>query len=215
MPDLRRILAALLVMLPAAGDAAEINVVALTNGKAVLVINGSRPRTLRAGEVSPENVRLISATSASAVVEVDGRRQTLTMGQSIAMGGGDAGRQGTLLTADAKGHFFANAAINGVTLRFIVDTGASVVTISSGDAKRAGVLYLSGEKVRLQTANGVSAGYRIKLDTVTLGDITLHNVDAVVVEGNSLGGVGLLGLSFLNRTEMRRDGDRMSLTRRY
>lgn len=215
MPDLRRILAALLVMLPAAGDAAEINVVALTNGKAVLVINGSRPRTLRAGEVSPENVRLISATSASAVVEVDGRRQTLTMGQSIAMGGGDAGRQGTLLTADAKGHFFANAAINGVTLRFIVDTGASVVTISSGDAKRAGVLYLSGEKVRLQTANGVSAGYRIKLDTVTLGDITLHNVDAVVVEGDSLGGVGLLGLSFLNRTEMRRDGDRMSLTRRY
>ena len=202
-------------MLPAAGDAAEINVVALTNGKAVLVINGSRPRTLRAGEVSPENVRLISATSASAVVEVDGRRQTLTMGQSIAMGGGDAGRQGTLLTADAKGHFFANAAINGVTLRFIVDTGASVVTISSGDAKRAGVLYLSGEKVRLQTANGVSAGYRIKLDTVTLGDITLHNVDAVVVEGDSLGGVGLLGLSFLNRTEMRRDGDRMSLTRRY
>ena len=121
-------------MLPAAGDAAEINVVALTNGKAVLVINGSRPRTLRAGEVSPENVRLISATSASAVVEVDGRRQTLTMGQSIAMGGGDAGRQGTLLTADAKGHFFANAAINGVTLRFIVDSGASVVTISSGDA---------------------------------------------------------------------------------
>jgi aspartyl protease family protein len=202
-------------MLPAAGDAAEINVVALTNGKAVLVINGSRPRTLRVGEVSPENVRLVSATSASAVIEVDGMRQTLTMGQSIAMGGGDAGRQGTILTADAKGHFFANAAINGVTLRFIVDTGASVVTISSEDAKRAGVLYLSGQKVRLQTANGVSTGYRIKLDTVSLGDITLHNVDAVVVEGNALGGVGLLGLSFLNRTEMRRDGDRMSLTRRY
>jgi aspartyl protease family protein len=202
-------------MLPAAGDAAEINVVALTNGKAVLVIDGSRTRTLRVGEVSPENVRLISATSASAVVEVDGKRQTLTMGQSIAMGGGDAGRQGTILTADAKGHFFANAAINGITLRFIVDTGASVVTISSEDAKRAGVLYLSGQKVRLQTANGVSTGYRIKLDTVALGDITLHNVDAVVVEGNALGGVGLLGLSFLNRTEMRRDGDRMSLTRRY
>lgn len=202
-------------MLPASVDATDINVVALTNGKAVLVIDGSRPRTLRAGEVSPENVRLISATPAAAVVEVDGKRQTLTMGQSIAMGGGDAGRQGTILTADAKGHFFANAAINGVTLRFIVDTGASVVTIGSEDAKRAGVLYLSGQKVRLQTANGVSAGYRIKLDTVALGDITLHNVDAVVVEGNVLGGVGLLGLSFLNRTEMRRDGDRMSLTRRY
>jgi aspartyl protease family protein len=160
-------------------------------------------------------VRLISATSASAVVEVDGMRQTVFMGQSIAMGGGGAGRQGTILTADASGHFFANAAINGVTLRFIVDTGASVVTISSGDAKRAGVLYLSGQKVRLQTANGVSAGYRVKLDTVALGDITLHNVDAVVVEGDALGSVGLLGLSFLNRTEMRRDGDRMSLTRRY
>lgn len=202
-------------MLPAAGSAAEISVVALANGKAVLVIDGARPRTMRAGDVSPENVRLISATPESAVIEVDGQRRTLTMGQGISIGRGDTGRQSTVLTADAKGHFFANAAVNGVTLRFIVDTGASVVTISSGDAKRAGVAYLSGQKVRLQTANGVSAGYRIKLDRVTLGDITLYNVDAVVVEGDALGGVGLLGLSFLNRIEMRRDGDSMSLTRRY
>jgi len=202
-------------MIPTAGTAAEISVVALTSGKAVLVIDGGRPRTMRAGDVSPENVRLVSATSESAVIEVDGRRRTLTMGQSIAIGGGDAGRQSTVLTADAKGHFFANAAVNGVTLRFIVDTGASVVTISSADAKRAGIAYLSGQKVSLQTANGVSAGYRVKLDRVALGEIALYNVDAVIVEGDALGGVGLLGLSFLNRIEMRREGDRMSLTRRY
>ena len=100
-------------------------------------------------------------------------------------------------------------------MKFIVDTGASVVTIGTDDAKRAGILYLSGQKSLLQTANGVTPGYRVKLDTVRLGDITLNNVDGVVVEGNALGGVGLLGLSFLNRTEMKRDGDTMTLTRRY
>ncbi|MNC87446.1 hypothetical protein D3C83_31740 [compost metagenome] len=50
---------------------------------------------------------------------------------------------------------------------------------------------------------------------MSLGDITLRNVDGVVLENNLLGGVGLLGLSFLNRTEMRRDGDTMTLLRRY
>ena len=215
MRNLRRLCAILLVVLPAAGRAAEVSVVALTNGKAVLVIDGAKPRPMRAGDVSPGNVRLISATAESAVIEVDGQRRTLTLGQGISISSGNTGQQSTVLTADAKGHFFAHAAVNGVTLKFIVDTGASVVTISSSDAKRAGLSYLSGQRVRLQTANGVSVGYRIKLDRVTLGDITLYNVDAIVLEGDVLGGVGLLGLSFLNRIEMRRDGDRMSLTRRY
>ena len=203
----------LLGALPAA--AADINVLALTAGKAVLVIDGGKPRTLAVGETSPEKVKLVSATSEAAIVEVDGQRRRLTLGDRISIAGSAAGAQSATLTADARGHFFTTATVNGISIRFIVDTGASMVTLSATDAKRAGVAYLSAPRGLLQTANGVVAAYRVKLDTVRLGPITLHNVDGVVVETNALGGAGLLGLSFLNRTEMRRDGDTMTLTRRY
>ncbi len=203
--------------LTAAGSAAaaDVSAVALTQGKAVLIIDGGRPRMVTVGEITPENVKLLSATSEEAVVEVDGRRRTVRLGDSISIGSPAGGRQQATLTADVQGHFFASAMVNGVSVRFIVDTGASMVTISSADAKRAGVHYLSGQSVRMQTANGLANAWRVKLDSVKLGDITLTNVDGLVVQGDVLGGVGLLGLSFLNRTEMRRDGDQMSLTRRY
>ena len=89
------------------------------------------------------------------------------------------------------------------------------MTLSSGEAKRAGINYLAGQKTVLQTANGAAPAYRVKLDTVRLGDITLNNVDGVVIEGKLMGELGLLGMSFLNRVEMRRDGDSMTLIRRY
>ena len=195
--------------------AADINVIALTAGKAVLVIDGGRPRTMSVGQTSPEKIKLISATSEEAVVEVNGQRRRLTLGERISMGNSASSMQSATLTADARGHFITTALVNGISLRFMVDTGASMVTLSAADARRAGVSYLSAPKGYLQTANGMVTGYRVKLDTVSLGGITLHNVDGVVMESDRLGSVGLLGLSFLNRIEMRRDGDIMTLTRRY
>lgn len=208
-------LLALLLCGAALAHAAEINVIGLMSGKAVLVIDGGKPRTLSVGQTTPEKVRLISATSEEAVVEVGGERRRLTLGDRISMGSGRAGAQSTTISADARGHFITTAAVNGISLRFLVDTGASVVTLSAADARRAGVSYLKGPRGLLQTANGVVSAYRVKLDTITLGPITLHNVDGVVIDNDMMGGVALLGLSFLNRTEMRRDGDTMTLTRRY
>ena len=210
-----RTLPALFLLFAYQAGAADINVLALTAGKAVVVIDGGKPRTLSVGQTSPEKVKLISASSEEAVVEVGGQRRTLTLGQRISMGSMTGDTQAATLTADSRGHFFTTAAVNGISLRFLVDTGASVVTLSASDARRAGVPYLNAAKGLLQTANGVVAAYRVKLDTVSLGRITLHNVDGVVVDSDMMGGVALLGLSFLNRTEMRRDGDTMTLTRRF
>lgn len=199
---------------------ADIQVIGVFGNKATLVIDGGKPRTLNPGEFSPEGVRLISTAGDSAVVESGGRRETLRMGQTggrIAGGASSGGsaQQRTTIVADAKGHFFTTAAINGVSMPFMVDTGATMVTISSASAKAAGITYTSGERGSVQTANGLTAAYKIKLDTVKVGDITLNNVDGVVLENQQLGRFGLLGLSFLNRTEMRRDGDSMTLTRRF
>lgn len=185
-------------------------------GKAIVQVDGGRPRTLAVGDTSPEGVKLLSATSEAAVVEYQGRRETLTTGQgtrmgSIATSAAAAGR--TTLTADVRGHFVTTGTVNGQTVRFLVDTGASVILLSASEARRLGINYLSALRTGVQTANGRTTVYRVKLDTVKIGDIVMNNVDAAVTD-NELP-VMLLGMSFLNRTEMKRDGDVMTLTKRY
>lgn len=206
-----------LFLAQALATAADIHVVALTAGKAVVRINSGKMQTLSVGQVSPEGVKLLSATSEVASFEFGGKRRTLASGEGAAVATAAAPSPGNsvTLTADARGHFITTGVVNGASLRFIVDTGATSVVLSSSDAKRAGINYRSGQKAVLQTANGTTTAYRVKLDTVRLGAITLNNVDGAVVEGNALGEFGLLGLSFLNRLTMRRDGSTMTLTRRF
>jgi aspartyl protease family protein len=66
----------------------------------------------------------------------------------------------------------------------------------------------------MKSANGDVSAYRVKLDVVRVGDIVVHDVDAVVTEGNVLP-FALLGMSFLNRTTIKHEGAIMTLTKRY
>jgi aspartyl protease family protein len=212
-----RILVALACLLTCGAAAAlEVNVVALTAGKAVVVVGKGKPQTLAVGQSTREGVKLVRATSESATFEIGGELRTLRPGEGAALAVLSAPREAAAatLTADSRGHFFAEGAVNGVAMRFMVDTGATAITMSGAAAKRAGVNYLGGTRMFTQTANGIVPVYHVKLDSVTVGGITLHNVDAVVIEGDTLP-VALLGLSFLNRTEMKRDGETMTLIRRY
>jgi len=216
MRHLSAILVALLLA-PGIGAAADVAVVGLFANKAVVVIDGGKPRTLSVGQTTPEGVRLISADSESATFEIDGKRETLTPGEGGAVARSAppvSGRKKVVLTADSRGHFFATGTINGVSTRFMVDTGATTIALSSVEAKRTGVNYLAGRRVLTQTANGIVPVYRVRLDAVNIGGITLSNVDAIVIEGDRLP-VALLGMSFLNRMEMRRDGDVLMLIQRY
>ena len=218
MHTLAKYLSPALVLFPLWTGAADVQVIGLMNGKATLVIDGGRPRTLSAGESTPDGVRLISATSESAVLEVQGQRRTLALGTSYraaSVSEGAAAGSKVVLAADSQGHFLVSGLINGAaSVRFLVDTGASVVSISTDDARRAGINYLGGQRAYSQTASGLVPIYRVKLDTLKIGDITLYNVDAAVHPGGQLP-IGLLGMSFLNRMEMRRDGTMLTLTRRY
>jgi aspartyl protease family protein len=210
------LIAAALALAPPLAAAADINVVGLTAGKAVVIIDKGKPRTLSVGQTSPEGVKLVEATTESATFEVGGKRQTLTTGQhGVISGGGGTGDSAVVsLTADSRGHFITTGTVNGVSTRFLVDTGASMVALSVDDARRAGVNYLAGVRGRVQTANGIAVVYNVKLDAVRVGDITLNNVDAAVIEGDKLG-IALLGMSFLNRMEMKRAGDTLTLIKRY
>ena len=197
-------------------QAADINLIGVFGNKATFMVDGGRPRTLSVGEASPEQIRLISVAADTAVVELEGKRQTLNLGnQRIAAARADGAAQRVVLAGDERGHFVTTVVVNGASMRMLVDTGASLVTISAGDAQRMNVAYTAGERTVTNTANGPAAAYRVKFNTVSVGGITLNNVDGIVMEGNALARYGLLGMSFLSRTDMRREGETLTLTRRF
>jgi aspartyl protease family protein len=205
-----------LLLITAAGSAVatEVNVVGLFSGKAMVVVNGGKPRMLAAGETSPDGVKLIGADSSAAVLEIDGKRRTLGMGQAANIQtSGASGNPTTVLAADSRGHFVTIGSINGASARMLLDTGATMVSMSSVEAKRLGVSYLSGERGTVSTANGVVPAYRVTLNTVKLGNITLNQVEGLVQE-SSMPYV-LLGMSFLKRVEMKRDNSTMTLIKKY
>ena len=135
------------------------------------------------------------------------------MGNLISTATSDSGNGQVILTADERGHFVTTGNINGATVRFLVDTGATLISMGRSEARRLGINYLEGERGLSNTANGVAPVYKVKLDTVRIGEITLNNVDALVHDHNMPW--VLLGMSFLNRVEMRRDGETLTLTKRY
>ena len=192
--------------------ATSVEVVGLFPGKAVLMIDGSRPRTLAVGERSAEGVRLLAVDAAGAVLEIDGKRRNIALGGQGYSGAGDAPSL-THLTADGRGHFFTLGSVNGVNTRFLVDTGASLVSLGAGDATRAGLDYRQGQAATVMTANGAVKVWTIKLRSVRIGDLTLNEVDAAVHEQDLP--IALLGMSFLNRTEMQRNGDTLILKKRF
>ncbi|MBI1991190.1 MAG: TIGR02281 family clan AA aspartic protease [Betaproteobacteria bacterium] len=196
--------------------AADVNLNGVIGTKALVVIDSGKPRLLAVGETSPEGVKLISVAGESAVIEMGGKRERLTLGQSARLAGGSrpAGGKSVTLLADSRGHFVTIAAINGITVRVLVDTGASLVSMSSSEAKRLGINYTAGQKAFTSTANGVVPTYRVKIDEVRIGDVTLNNVDGMVHVGDNLP-IVLLGMSFLNRMDMKRDGEKMVLTKRF
>jgi len=194
----------------------EITVVGLSSGKAVVFLgNGGKPRVLRDGEALANGMKLIKATPETALFEINGKRRSLPLGTSqlSAARSNFTASSSVTLVADARGHFLTTGSVNGATVQFLVDTGATMVSMSVADARRIGINYLDGQRGQTRTANGVVGVYRVTLDTVKLGDITLNNVDALVHDTEMP--FLLLGMSFLNRVEMKREGTDLTLTKRY
>ena len=204
-------LAAALAAVPA--FATDVTVIGLFPGKAVVTIDRGSPKTLSVGERTPEGVMLVSVDARGATVEIDGKRQILEMGQHFETAAMTSGRTSVTLAQDGRGHFRTDGQVNGSHLRFLVDTGATLISIPMGEAQRLGIEYAKGSPGYMVLADGRRvASYRVTLESVTVGDITLYNVDAVVTPGS---GEPLLGMSFLSRTEMRNDGQSLVLTKRY
>ncbi|WP_211463116.1 retropepsin-like aspartic protease family protein [Collimonas silvisoli] len=202
----------LLACITAAAQASDIGVVGLFPGKAVLVIDGSSPKTYAVGSKITDDAKLVEANSATATLEVKGKRQVIGIGEYVSRSAPGASSSVTL-KVNPQGHFVAQAQINGAMMTMLVDTGATMIALSASDATRLGVDYKKGRMTMVNTANGAAPAYMVKLNTVKIGDIEMNQVDALVQEAGLP--FALLGMSFLNRTEMRREGEMMVLTKRF
>lgn len=202
----------LILMVPRV-HAVDVGLAGLFPGKALLTIGGGPPRIVAVGVTTPEGVKVVSTDGETATLEVSGKKRVLRVGQNVAAQPSTSGSQKVVLTADSAGHFLTSGNINGTTVRFLVDTGASMVSLGASDARRIGIDASKGEQAITSTANGQAVVTRVKLDNLRVGEITMNNVDALVHQQDMP--FALLGMSFLNRMEMQREGDTMTLKKRY
>lgn len=191
----------------------QIEVQALFGGKAMVMIDGQR-RTLSIGQTSPEGVKLIDADSKQAVLAVDGKQKIYKPGGTISLSYAKPEHQEEKIYADDRGMFRSVGAINGRSVRFLLDTGATTVAMNKTQAKQLGVDYrMNGERVVISTASENVRGYRVRLKSVSLGKIKQRNVEAMVIDGDHPGPI-LLGMSFLGKLQVEKAGEVMKIRQR-
>jgi aspartyl protease family protein len=194
--------------------AVRVEAQALMKGSAILRINQEQ-RLLRAGQRSPEGVLLISASPREAVVEIEGRRSTLSLSNRIAGTFDEPDRSEVSIPRNNFHQYITTASINGRSSLVLVDTGANSVALNSGDADRLGIDYRKrGTPTRVATASGVEQGYNVLIDKIVIGGISASYVEATVIEGSFPSHI-LLGTTFLQHVGMREENGIMYLRQKY
>ena len=209
------LLAIIFSLLPlSVAHAMDITVLGLFNDRAILKVD-DKQHILKSGQTSPEGIKLISADSQYAVLEIDGKQEKFSLGNHVSSHFEKPEVLGEAKIWPINGMYIVAGSINGHPTKFMVDTGASWIAMNSHHAKLLGIDYrINGERGFVSTANGTVQTFIINLDRVKIGDIELQHVKAGVIEGNSPTEV-LLGMSFLERVEIERKGTMMLLKRKW
>jgi aspartyl protease family protein len=190
----------------------SVKVIALFADKAYLEIGGKQ-KIVNIGETF-EGVMLKSASGRGAVVVIDGEIIKLQLNQSIGANYKKPDRDSMKIYPNSQGMYFVKGSINGQPTRFLVDTGATLVTMSGQKARALGIDFHRGIRGTAQTAAAVVQVWRITLNTVDIGGIGVRNVDATVIEGKHPSDV-LLGNSFLRHTRIQQIGPALEIHKRY
>ena len=191
----------------------KIQVMALFTDKAMLSIDGKQ-KILNKGQTF-QGVKLISSDSYAAVLELHGKQRKFKLGSTISTNFKKSDpAEDFIVWKDMQNMFRVEGSINNTSVKFLIDTGASTIALNSITAKEAGLNYKQGIPLQATTASGISKGYQVTLNSVTIGHIKLYNVKAAVLEGSFPTEV-LLGQTFLSRIHMIRDGDKMILKKKF
>jgi len=218
------------MLLAGGANAVDLALAGLLGGKAVLIVGDGPPRTVAVGKSTPEGVRLLAISGDTATVDFDGRRYRLRLGGRLAQPkAGEGAQRGSAMSGEqarkilargvevvievnAQGQFVADGEIENRRVRFLVDTGASVVSLGRSEARRLGIDIDGAPQGRAHTAAGEARLWSITLKTLKVGGIRFDDVEAVVMDADMP--QILLGMNVLERMEMRRDGAQMRLRKK-
>jgi aspartyl protease family protein len=178
---------------------------------AVLVIDGKQS-VVRVNE-RVQGVTLLSVGNRDVVVRYNGQIQKIPLSRRIGANYKVPVVNTVRIASQQGGHYWTQAQINGKSIRVVVDTGATAITLNFSTARRLGIDHADGKVSQVATANGTVAAKAVALDSVTIGSITRHQVQAVVLMDDSLP-VTLLGNSFLSGVDMRTEDGVLILTQR-
>ncbi len=134
----------------------KIVIIGLFKDKVIIKLDGKQ-RLMASGETSPEGVTLISANSREAVLEINGVRDHYNIGAHIGSRfRGPTGQKTVSIAADSQGMYWVNGSINDFQVKFIVDTGSTLISMNKHQARRIGLDYkMEGEKSLTSTASGM------------------------------------------------------------
>jgi aspartyl protease family protein len=180
--------------------------------KALLIIDG-QARGVAVG-ATVQGVKLVRIDGAQAQVEAGGKTQTLRLGGTAVVAGGSGGGSGSriVLPVGSGGHYTGLASINGHPIHFVIDTGATMIAMSADVATQIGLDPADSRPSAAMTANGAVATRTISLNRVTIGDVTVYNVEAMVLPQAMP--VVLLGNTFLSRFQMHSDSSSLVLEKK-
>ena len=210
--QLRRCLMVLLLFFTQAVSAMDIQVRMLARGSALLEIDGKQ-RMLRDGNTSPEGVLLVSSDGKKAVIEVDGKRQALTLTKRIATNFTTAEKTVVRIASTHGGHYVTPGRINGMPVEFMIDTGATMIAMNYVMAE-SGIDYRAGRPIMVNTANGVAQAFEVILNSVAIGDLEQRQIRAAV-SSTEFPQVILLGNSYLGKVDMQVDNGILLLQSRH
>jgi aspartyl protease family protein len=194
--------------------AMDVRVVGLFTDRAVLLIEGQQ-RLLKVGQSSPEGVRLLSASSESALLLIDGEEVSARLDGRVSAVKRPVADQEVQVWRNTTGMYTTVGSINGLPVSFLLDTGATQVAMNASQARRLGIdFHVIGTPAEVTTASGVERAWLVLLDSVKVGELEVRNVPAVVLEG-AQPKVTLLGMSYLGRMEISNDGHLMTLRKKY
>jgi len=163
--------------------------------QAAVIILNDREKVLKIGE-EVSGVRLIEVIGQDAIINVKGKSQRISLSKQVGGAYKKPAIKRMSIPSSNDGHYRADGQINGYGVSFIVDTGATLISMNLSTAKRLGIDYESGERVNLTTANGVTEARMVTLDKVSIGGIVQYNIKATVSFDDALPAI-LLGNSFL------------------
>lgn len=181
----------------------EIEAKMLAQNTAILMIDGQQ-RALRAGSKSPEGVLLVSADGKQAVLEIEGKRKTITLSRGIVNQFKAANKTEIRIASGAGGHYQTQGLINGYQVEFLVDTGATTIAMNHFVAERLGIDYRAGTPITVNTANGPTKAFLVTLSSVSVGNIVVNQVSAAVSTTDSPS-IVLLGNAYLSKVDLKID----------